>query len=242
MRRYRLMPREMHPREAGAMHIRDWPADERPREKLLARGVAALADAELLAIFIGCGNRGRSAVDLGRALLAKHGGLRGLLDRPPAELVALPGLGPARVCALVAALELGTRHLGQQLQRGEALADPGQAGAYFSRKLRPLPHEVFACLFLDTRHRVIAYEELFRGTLDGSEVHPREVARRALQHNAAALIFGHNHPSGNPEPSAADRAVTARLKQALALVEVRVLDHFIVGDGAATSMAQRGWV
>ena len=224
------------------MQIRDWPADERPREKLLAHGAAALADAELLAIFIGCGGRGRSAVDLGRALLAGHGGLRGLLDRPPAELVALPGLGPARACALAAALELGTRHLGQQLQRGEALSDPAQAGAYFSRKLRPLPHEVFACLFLDTRHRVIAYEELFRGTLDGSEVHPREVARRALQHNAAALIFGHNHPSGNPEPSAADRAVTARLKQALALVEVRVLDHFVVGDGAATSMAQRGWV
>ena len=142
----------------------------------------------------------------------------------------------------MAALELGTRHLGQQLQRGEALADPDQAGSYFARKLRPLQHEVFACLFLDTRHRVIAYEELFRGTLDGSEVHPREVARRCLAHNAAAVIFGHNHPSGNPEASAADRAVTARLKQALALVEVRVLDHFIVGDGAPTSMAQRGWL
>jgi DNA repair protein RadC len=236
------MPRRRRRAQAGAMHIRDWPAGERPREKLLARGAAALSDAELLALFIGCGLRGRSAVDLGRELLAGTGSLRALLDRPPAELAALPGLGPARACLLAAALELGTRHLGQQLQRGEALADPAQAGAYFSRKLRPLPHEVFACLFLDTRHRVIAYEELFRGTLDGSEVHPREVARRALQHNAAALILGHNHPSGNPEPSAADRAVTARLKQALALVEVRVLDHFVVGDGAATSMAQRGWV
>ena len=224
------------------MHIRDWPAGERPREKLLAQGAGVLSDAELLALFIGCGARGRSAVDLGRDLLAAGGGLRALLDRPAPQLAALPGLGPARACTLVAALELGTRHLGQQLQRGEALADPAQAGAYFSRKLRALPQEVFACLFLDTRHRVIAYEELFRGTLDGSEVHPREVARRALQHNAAALIFGHNHPSGNPEPSAADRAVTARLKQALALVEVRVLDHFVVGDGAATSMAQRGWV
>lgn len=224
------------------MHIRDWPAGERPREKLLAQGAGALSDAELLALFIGCGARGRSAVDLGRELLATSGGLRSLLDRPAPALAALPGLGPARACTLAAALELGTRHLGQQLQRGEALADPTQAGAYFSRKLRALPQEVFACLFLDTRHRVIAYEELFRGTLDGSEVHPREVARRALEHNAAALIFGHNHPSGNPEPSAADRAVTARLKQALALVEVRVLDHFVVGDGAATSMAQRGWV
>ena len=224
------------------MHIRDWPAGERPREKMLAQGAGVLSDAELLALFIGCGARGRSAVDLGRQLLAAAGGLRALLDRPAPELARLPGLGPARACTLVAALELGTRHLGQQLQRGEALADPAQAGAYFSRKLRALPQEVFACLFLDTRHRVIAYEELFRGTLDGSEVHPREVARRALQHNAAALIFGHNHPSGNPEPSAADRAVTARLKQALALVEVRVLDHFVVGDGAATSMAQRGWM
>jgi DNA repair protein RadC len=224
------------------MHIRDWPAGERPREKLLAQGAGVLSDAELLALFIGCGAQGRSAVDLGRELLAAAGGLRALLDRAAPELARLPGLGPARACTLVAALELGTRHLGQQLQRGEALADPAQAGAYFSRKLRALPQEVFACLFLDTRHRVIAYEELFRGTLDGSEVHPREVARRALQHNAAALIFGHNHPSGNPEPSAADRAVTARLKQALALVEVRVLDHFVVGDGSATSMAQRGWV
>ena len=202
------------------MHIRDWPEDERPREKLLARGAAVLSDAELLAIFIGCGPRGQSAVDLGRQLLV-GGGLRGLLDRGPGEMAKLRGLGPARACAL---------------------ADPAQAGDYFARKLRPLPHEVFACLFLDTRHRVIAYEELFRGTLDGSEVHPREVARRCLAHNAAAVLFGHNHPSGNPEPSAADRAVTARLKQALALVEVRVLDHFIVGDGAPTSMAQRGWV
>lgn len=227
--------------QAVAMHIRDWPEDERPREKLLARGATVLSDAELLAIFIGCGTRGQSAVDLGRQLLV-GGGLRGLLDRSPVELAKLRGLGPARACALAAALELGTRHLGQQLQRGEALADPAQAGDYFARKLRALPHEVFACLFLDTRHRVIAYEELFRGTLDGSEVHPREVARRCLAHNAAAVLFGHNHPSGNPEPSAADRAVTARLKQALALVEVRVLDHFIVGDGTPTSMAQRGWV
>jgi DNA repair protein RadC len=224
------------------MHIRDWPEDERPREKLIARGAAALSDAELLALFIGCGPRGQSAVDLGRELLQAHAGLRGLLDRPVVDLARLRGLGPARASALVAALELGTRHLGQQLQRGEALADPDQAGAYFQRKLRPLPHEVFACLFLDTRHRVLAYEELFRGTLDGSEVHPREVARRCLAHNAAAVIFGHNHPSGNPEASAADRAVTARLKQALALVEVRVLDHFIIGDGMPTSMARRGWL
>lgn len=242
MLRQFLMSARQPVEHAGAMHIRDWPEQERPREKLMTRGCVALSDAELLAIFISCGISGLSAVDLGRQLLADCGGLRGLLDRPMAELSKLRGLGPARACALVAALELGTRHLGQQLQRGAALADPEQAGAYFARKLRPLPHEVFACLFLDTRHRVIAYEELFRGTLDGSEVHPREVARRCLTLNAAAVIFGHNHPSGNPEASAADRAVTARLKQALALVEVRVLDHFIIGDGAPTSMAQRGWL
>jgi DNA repair protein RadC len=222
------------------MQIREWPAAEKPREKLLAHGAGQLSDAELLAIFIGSGVRGQSAVDLGRRLLAENGGLRALLDLAPAALAKLYGLGPARACALAAALELGTRHLGQQLARGAALSDPGQAGNYFQRKLRPLPHEVFACLFLDNRHRVIAFEELFRGTLDGADVHPREVAKRCLAHNAAAVIFGHNHPSGSAEPSAADRAVTARLKQSLALVEVRVLDHFIVGDGAPTSMAQRG--
>lgn len=222
------------------MHIRDWPAGERPREKLLERGSGLLSDAELLALFLGSGQRGLNVVDLARRLLADHGGLRGLLDRPVAALAKLPGLGPARACALAGALELGTRHLGHRLERGDAMADPGQAGDYLARKLRALPYEVFACLFLDTRHRVIAYEELFRGTLDGAEVHPREVARRCLALNAAAVIFGHNHPSGSPEPSTADRAVTSRLKQALALVEVRVLDHFIIGDGSPASMARQG--
>ena len=234
------MPAPAAGMDSAGMHIHDWPPNERPREKLLAHGAAQLSDAELLAIFIGSGVRGQSAVDLGRRLLAEAGGLRPLLDLPPAALANLHGLGPARACALASALELATRHLGQQLARGAALSDPGQAGSYFQRKLRPLPHEVFACLFLDNRHRVIAFEELFRGTLDGADVHPREVAKRCLAHNAAAVIFGHNHPSGSAEPSAADRAVTARLKQALALVEVRVLDHFVVGDGAPTSMAQRG--
>jgi DNA repair protein RadC len=224
------------------MHIRDWPADERPREKLLARGAGALSDAELLAIFLGSGLRGRDAVATARDLLAAHGPLRRLLDRTPAQLARLPGLGPARACALAAALELGNRRLAADLERGEALADPSAAGRYFARRLRHLPHEVFAALFLDNRHRAIAFEEVFRGTLDGAEVHPREIARRALDLNAAALIVGHNHPSGNPEPSAADRAVTARLKQALALVEVRLLDHFVIADGPPVSLAARGWV
>jgi len=225
-----------------AMHIRDWPADERPREKLLARGAAVLSDAELLAIFLGSGLRGRDAVQTSRELLAAHGPLRTLLDTPPGALAKLPGLGPARACTLAAALELGNRHLAAALERGEALTDPQAAGRYFARRLRSRQHEVFAVLFLDTRHRALAFEEMFQGTVDGAEVHPREVVRRALALNAAAVILGHNHPSGHPEPSAADRAITARLKQALALVEVRLLDHFVVGDGAPVSLAARGWV
>ena len=224
------------------MHIRDWPADERPREKLLARGAGALSDAELLAIFLGSGLRGRDAVQTSRELLAAHGPLRVLLENSPAALARLPGLGPARACKLAAALELGHRHLAAALERGETLTDPTAAGRYFAQRLRARQHEVFAALFLDTRHRALGFEELFRGTVDGAEVHPREIVRRALSHNAAAVIVGHNHPSGCAEPSSADRAITARLKQALALVDVRLLDHFVVGDGPPVSLASRGWV
>ncbi|TXH66952.1 MAG: JAB domain-containing protein [Lysobacteraceae bacterium] len=224
------------------MHIRDWPQDERPREKLLHRGPSVLSDAELLAIFLGSGLAGSDAVATSRQLLSRHGPLRALLERSPTELMELPGIGAARACKLSAALELGSRYLAAGLERGEALTDPQSAGRYFAQRLRGLPHEVFAALFLDTRHRAIAFEELFRGTVDGAEVHPREVVRRALAHNAAALIVGHNHPSGNGEPSAADRAITARLKQALSLVEVRLLDHFVIGDGLPVSLAARGWL
>lgn len=224
------------------MHIRNWPAAERPREKLLSRGAGALSDAELLAIFLGSGLRGRDAVATSRELLTAHGPLRSLLEREPGDLAGLPGLGPARACQLAAALELGNRHLAASLQRGVALTDPLAAGRYFAQRLRARGHEVFAALFLDTRHRTLAFEELFQGTVDGAEVHPREVVRRALAHNAAAVIIGHNHPSGCPEPSAADHSITSRLKQALALVDVRLLDHFVVGDGAPVSLAARGWV
>lgn len=224
------------------MHIRDWPSSERPREKLLAHGPERLSDAELLAIFLGSGLRGMDAVESSRGLLARHGGLRALLELQTRELVNEPGLGPARVCALKAALELGARHVAAGLERGDALSDPMRAGDYFARRLRGLPHEVFAVLFLDARHRALAFEEMFRGTLDGAEVHPREVVKRALAHNAAAVIVGHNHPSGSSEPSAADRAVTTRLSAALALVEVRLLDHFVIGDGAPCSLAARGWI
>ncbi len=224
------------------MHIRDWPVSERPREKLLARGAVVLSDAELLAIFLGSGLRGLDAVATARQLLADYGPLRSLLERAPADLVKLPGLGPARACQLAATLELCSRYLAAGLERGDALTDPQAAGRYFAQRLRGHPNEIFAAMFLDTRHRALAFEELFRGTVDGAEVHPREVVRRALAHNAAAVIVGHNHPSGSAEPSAADRAVTARLKQALALVDVRLLDHFVIGDGAPVSLAARDWV
>lgn len=224
------------------MRIRDWPSDERPREKLLARGAGALSDAELLAIFLGSGLRGRDAVQTARELLQAHGPLRRLLDLDPGQLAQLPGLGPARTCQLAAALELGQRHLAAALERGETFSDPGHAGHYFARRLRARSQEVFAGLFLDNRHRALAFEELFLGTINRCEVHPREVVRRALAHNAAAVIVGHNHPSGNPEPSSADNALTTRLRQALELVDIRLLDHFVVGDGAPTSLAARGWL
>jgi len=224
------------------MKISDWPLDERPRERLLAHGPQALSDAELLAIFLGSGSRGIDAVGAARQLLTRQGSLRELLEKSTTELLAVRGLGPARVCALKAALELGSRHLAANLARGEALTDPARAGEYFARRLRGLPHEVFAGLFLDNRHRAIAFEELFRGTIDGAEVYPREVLKRCLAHNAAALIVGHNHPSGSSEPSGADRAVTLRLRDALAMVEIRLLDHFVIGDGAPCSLAARGWI
>lgn len=226
--------------QAVRMRILDWPESERPRERLIRHGAGQLADAELLAIFIGTGSRGRDAVSIARALIARFGSLRDLLDQPAATLLAAPGLGQASVSRLKAALELGDRHLACRLQRGPALSDPKMAGTYFVRRLRARPHEIFACLFLDNRHRALAFEELFRGTIDSAEVHPREVVARALAHNAAAVMFGHNHPSGVAEPSAADRDLTRRLREALGLIGVRVLDHFIVGDGDPFSFAQRG--
>jgi len=223
------------------MTIRDWPLDERPREKLYARGAAVLSDAELLALFIGSGRRGMTAVDLGRELLLSAGNLKSLLDQMPAELAQRRGLGMARACTLHAALELGRRYLACELQR-ETLANPTACANFLRTRIGAYPYEVFACLFLDQRHRVLAFEELFRGSIDGASVHPREVVRRCLAHNAAAVILAHNHPSGVAEPSQADRDITAELKRALALIDVRVLDHFIIGSGAPTSLASRGWL
>jgi len=222
------------------MSIRDWPADERPREKLLRRGAATLSDAELLAIFLRTGTRGRSAVDLARELLQRFGGLRPLLASEQRQFCAAPGLGDAKYAQLQAVLEMGRRHTAEGLARGEVIDSPERTIAYFSAHLRDYPYEVFSALFLDNRHRVIAFEELFRGTIDGASVHPREVVRRALAHNAAALIISHNHPSGIAEPSQADQRITLRLREALALVDVRLLDHIVIGDGDHCSMAQRG--
>lgn len=224
------------------MNIRDWPEHERPREKLLAHGATVLSDAELLAVFFGTGQHGLNAIDLGRHLLRRHGGLRGLLRLPATELVREPGLGPARTARLCAALELATRHLAQRLDEPEAITTPHLAGQYFRARLRDREREVFACLFLDTRHRPLAIEELFQGTVDRSEVHPREVVKRALAHNAAAVMLAHNHPSGVCEPSSADRHITEVLRKALQLVDVRVLDHLVIGEGEPVSFAARGWL
>lgn len=222
------------------MAIRDWPADERPREKLLRYGPQTLSNAELLAIFLRTGIPGKSAVDLARELLDEHKGLINLLAADLKRFSASPGLGNAKYAQLQAALEMSRRYLRERLEREASLNSPEQTRNYLQSRLRGYPYEVFACLFLDNRHRVIEYEELFRGTIDGASVHPREVVRRALQHNAAAAILAHNHPSGVTEPSTADTRITQRLKEALALVDVRLLDHFIIGDGVPTSLAELG--
>lgn len=224
------------------MSIKDWPAQERPREKLLAQGAQALTDAELLAIFLRTGVAGKSAVDLARQLLGEFGSLRALLEADLAAFSAHLGLGPAKFSQLQAVLEMGRRHLAEGLRRDSALESPQQVRDYLKARLRHEPHEIFGCLFLDTRHRVLAFEALFHGTIDGASVYPRQVVKRALAHNAAAVILTHNHPSGIAEPSQADRLLTTRLKDVLALVDVRVLDHFIVGDGEPLSMAEYGWL
>lgn len=224
------------------MDINDWPKAERPREKLLAQGPATLTDTELLALLMGTGRNGRSVMENANDLLVSHGPLRRLLDLDPKVLAKLPGLGPARACILVATLELAQRHLAAQLTCGELMRDPIAAQRYFKQRLRSRPNEVFAAMFLNTRNRKMAYEELFAGTIDAATVYPREVVRRALLHNAAAVIVSHNHPSGSAEPSAADRQITRHLQQALDLVGIRLLDHVVVGEGTPVSMAERGWL
>ncbi|WPL16216.1 DNA repair protein RadC [Thiorhodovibrio winogradskyi] len=222
------------------MSILDWPADERPREKLLDLGAEALTDAELLAIFLRTGVAGKSAVDLARELLTTHGGLVGLLSAEQHDFCSAKGLGVAKFVQLRAVLEMGRRYLREELVERDAITSPEVTRRYLKMRLRGYPYEVFAGLFLDNRHRVIQYQELFRGTIDGASVHPREVIRAAMLCNAAAVIFAHNHPSGVAEPSQADIHITERLRQALDYIDVRVLDHIIIGEGDGTSFAERG--
>ena len=222
------------------MRITDWPADDRPREKLIARGPAALSDAELVAIFLRTGIKGSSAVDLARGVLARCGSLTALLTAPRKAFEDIPGLGDAKYAQLQAVLEMSRRSLRETLDRGAALSSPQTVRDYLRLKLQGREHEVFVGVFLDAQNRVLHVEELFRGTLTQTSVFPREIVKQALHCNAAAVIFAHNHPSGVAEPSRADEALTQTLKHTLALVDVKVLDHFVVGGDSAMSFAERG--
>jgi DNA repair protein RadC len=224
------------------MAITDWPEGERPREKLLQRGAAALADAELLAIFLRTGVTGKSAVDLARELLVRFGNLTQLFTAGEKDFCEIHGMGQAKFVQLQAVLEMARRALHEEMQTGDALNSPRAVRDYLQLLLRGRAQEVFMVIFLDAQHRVMASEELFSGTLTQTSVYPREVVKRALHHNAAAVIFAHNHPSGVAEPSQSDQLLTDALKQALALVDVRVLDHFIVAGSGCLSFAERGLV
>ncbi|MCK6423605.1 MAG: DNA repair protein RadC [Burkholderiaceae bacterium] len=220
--------------------MKDLPAALRPREKLLAQGPAALADAELLALLLRTGLKGLGVLQMAEQLLDQHGGIGGLLRAEPQRLARIKGLGPAKRAELQAVLELARRALAAELAQRPVFDSPQAVRDYLKLQLADLAHEVFAVLFLDAQHRLIAYEPLFRGTLTQTSVYPREVVKRALQCNAAALLLAHNHPSGVAEPSRADEYLTQTLKNALALVDVRVLDHFVVGQGQIVSFAERG--
>lgn len=211
-----------------------------PREKLVKNGVESLSDSELLAIFLRTGLPGSGVLDLADQLLAEFQGLRGLMEANEAALTSCRGIGPAKSAQFSAVLEMTRRFLQAGMEKGESISDPEITRQFVQIRLRGYTREVFACLFLDNQHRLIKYEELFFGTIDGASVHPREVVKKALEFNAAAVIFAHNHPSGISEPSQADRRITERLCSALALVDIRVLDHLVVGDTEITSFAERG--
>ena len=219
--------------------IREWPESERPREKLLKRGAHALSDAELLALLLGSGIPGCSAVAMACSLLKDFGSLRDLLNARLSRW-RRKGVGKARYAAVQAAVELAKRHLHEQMSLGSPLSSPQATYRYLQAQLRDRPYEVFCCLYLDNRHRLIAFEELFRGTVDCAQVHPREVLRQALLHDATSLIIAHNHPSGALEPSPADDFITRRLKELLGLMDVRLVDHIIVGDSRCYSFAEHG--
>lgn len=222
------------------MTIKTWPSGERPREKLLHLGPAALSDAELLALFIGCGPRGKSALDVARDALGHFSGLRQLLEANKQEFCQRPGLGEVKYCLLQAALELSRRHLQTTLKRQTVFDSPQTTRDFLVLRLRHQPREVFVGLFLTAQHALIRYEELFYGSISMASVYPREVARRALELGAAAMIVAHNHPSGVAEPSRADERITQQLKESLALIDVKLLDHCVVGDADVVSLAERG--
>lgn len=222
------------------MAITDWPEEQRPRERLIKHGPQALSDAELLAVFLRVGVTGKSAVDLGRDMVGHFGSLNKLFAASLTDFSVVNGLGPAKFAQLQAVLELARRAIGEQLQAGVTLSSPQAVKQYLQLLLGIKPYESFAVLFLDVKNRLIACEELFRGTLTHTSVYPREVVKAALSHNAASIILAHNHPSGTPDPSAADQTLTQALKQALALVDVRVLDHFIVAGRHVYSFAEHG--
>jgi DNA repair protein RadC len=220
--------------------LQSWPAPERPREKLLKLGATALSEVELLAVLLQTGTPGCSALETARGLLGEFRSLRGLLTADRHMVCRARGLGAAKYALLQASLELSRRHYAELLHAGPPLANPRATREFLRARLRDRDHEVFCCLFLDNRHRVICFDEVFRGTIDGASVHPRDVVKLALARNAAAVILAHNHPSGVAEPSQADEMITGRLRDALALVDIRVLDHIVVGDGAEVSFAERG--
>jgi DNA repair protein RadC len=222
------------------MEVCDWPVGERPRERLLARGATVLSDAELLGLVLRTGVAGTSAVDIARGLLARFGGLNRLFGAPVAEVSAVHGLGPAKAAELAAVVELVRRALIEEAASADALTSPQAVRDYLRLTLRTRPYEVFVGIFLDSQNRLLAFEEMFRGTLAQTSVYPREVVKTALACNAAAVIFAHNHPSGVAEPSRADELLTQALKQALALVDIRTLDHFVVAGSQLVSFAERG--
>jgi len=222
------------------MRIKDKPTEERPREKLIAQGAMVLTEAELLAIFLRTGTRGYSAIELAENLLLEFGSLQALMQADRLSFTQAKGLGDAKYAQLQAVLEMARRHSFEVLDRGGALTSPEATRAYLVDKLKVYEHEVFACLFLDNQHHILKFEELFSGTIDSASVYPREVVKKALAHNAAAVIFAHNHPSGINEASHADKVITQRLKSALELIDIRVLDHFIIADGRPFSFAEHG--
>ncbi|MDX1451752.1 MAG: DNA repair protein RadC [Oleiphilaceae bacterium] len=224
------------------MAIKDWPATERPREKLLQHGSAHLSDAELLAIFLRVGMKGKSAIDLAREVLVHFGSLKALLAAPLVEFSQVNGLGPAKFVQLQASLEMSKRYFHQEMRETSFIDSPTASKQYVLRALGQRQHETFACLFLDNQHGILCFEELFQGTIDGASVYPREVVKRVLALGAAAVVFCHNHPSGSTQPSQADCQLTERLKQALELIDVRVLDHLIVAGDQVISFAERGLI